>query len=374
MEALVLSCSTGSGHNTAARAVVQALQVRGHHVVMLDPYALVSDELSRKVGNTYIKIAQRTPRLFGAAYSLGCAYRRLPVHSPVYWVNKRMLKVTQTHLQQHRYDVILTTHVFPGEILTYMKVKGIALPKTVFIATDYACIPFTEECKCDRFCIAAESLRSEYIGYGIAPQRLVATGIPVRQEFLNTGEREAALAQLGMSPELHYLLLSGGSIGAGQIGAMLRTLRCFLKCQPSYRLIVICGNNASLLEQLKAAYGAEPQITLLGTTNQMALYLRACDVYLSKPGGLSSTEAAVVGVPLIHLPPIPGCEPLNRQFFSSRGMSIAVDKGTELLNALELLRQKTECEKMRQAQRQYIPQNAAEEICRLSEALVQEKL
>ena len=63
MDALILSCSTGGGHNAAAAAIKEALTLRGHHAVMLDPYELAGKNLDRKVGNTYIKIAQRTPRL-----------------------------------------------------------------------------------------------------------------------------------------------------------------------------------------------------------------------------------------------------------------------------------------------------------------------
>ena len=66
MEALILSCSTGGGHNTAAQAVFEALTERGHHAVRMDPYTLVSEELANKVGQTYIKLVQKSPKLFGA--------------------------------------------------------------------------------------------------------------------------------------------------------------------------------------------------------------------------------------------------------------------------------------------------------------------
>ena len=66
MEALILSCSTGGGHNTAAQAVFEALTERGHHAVRMDPYTLVSEELANKVGQTYIKLVQKSPKLFGS--------------------------------------------------------------------------------------------------------------------------------------------------------------------------------------------------------------------------------------------------------------------------------------------------------------------
>ena len=65
---------------------------------------------------------------------------------------------------------------------------------------------------------------------------------------------------------------------------------------------------------------------LTGFTKQMALYLKASDVCITKPGGLSSTEAAVANIPFIHAMAIPGCETRNLEFFESCGMSIGVKK------------------------------------------------
>lgn len=82
MDALILSCSTGGGHNAAARAIKEEMTRRGHNAVMLDPYRLAGNDLDKKVANGYIKIAQKTPRLFGAIYGIGNGYRRLPIKSP----------------------------------------------------------------------------------------------------------------------------------------------------------------------------------------------------------------------------------------------------------------------------------------------------
>ena len=113
MDALILSCSTGGGHNAAGRAAMEALEARGHHARLLDPYELVSPGLGKKVGDTYVGMVQRAPRMFGCVYSLGELYRKLPIHSPVYWVNENMGGVLETYLRENPCDVILMPHVFP---------------------------------------------------------------------------------------------------------------------------------------------------------------------------------------------------------------------------------------------------------------------
>lgn len=189
MEALILSCSTGGGHNAAGKAVAQALESRGHHVTIMDPYQLASDGLALTIGNMYIKLVQKAPRLFGFVYFLGSMVRRIPGHSPVYWINGKMTDRMEEYLQQHSFDVIIMPHIFPAEILSHMKNSGITLPATIFVATDYACIPFTEETACDYYVIPSPELKEEFCGRGIPEEKIMPLGIPVRDEFLKEKDR-----------------------------------------------------------------------------------------------------------------------------------------------------------------------------------------
>ena len=108
------------------------------------------------------------------------------------------------------------------------------------------------------------------------------------------------------------------------------------KNEEKVRLIVLCGSFQKLYDKLKAH--PSQKVIPLNFTDQMPDYLKACDLYLTKPGGLSSTEAAVAGVPLIHISPIPGCESKNLKCFKNRGMAIpAVKTKEELFRALDAL-------------------------------------
>lgn len=371
MEALILSCGTGGGHNSAGYAVQEELRRRGWDVTMLDPYSLVSGELAKKVGNVYIRVAQRTPQLFGFIYQLGELYTRLPVRSPVYFVNRRMAPVLSEYLREHPADVIICTHLFPGEILTAMKDQGLPVPGTIFVATDDACIPFTEECGFDYFCIPSAFLWGEFAGRGIPGEKLVVTGIPVKREFTQPVSREEAREALGLDPEKRYILLAGGSIGAGNVAATVRTVVKFLDHYPDCRLIAVCGSNERLYRCLTRRFGGDSRVTLLESTDRMALYMRSCDVFLSKPGGLSSAEAAAMGVPLIHLPPIPGCETRNRRFYAQRKMSVGVNSPRQLLEALEFLHAGAEA--LIENQRCYCIPDGAESIAVLCQMIASGK-
>lgn len=369
MDALILSCSTGGGHNAAGAAIKEELEVRGHHVVMMDPYELVSHKLAEEVGNIYVKMVQHSPKLFGVVYSLGGIVRNIPGKSPVYYANIKVAKKLWQYLQKHPVDVILMPHLYPAELVTYLKKKGVLLPPTVFIATDYVCIPFTEETNCDYYVVPGKTQMADFIKRGIPEEKLRPYGIPVRRAFDEEIDPVFAKEALGLDPDGHYVLLTGGSIGAGDIKKTIRILLNKFKWDKvDGKLIVVCGNNEKLYQHLQKEYG--DRLILIRKTNQMALYMKACDIFLSKPGGLSSTEAAVAQVPYIHMNPIPGCESKNVKYFSKTGMSIAVrHPRLELGNALKKLDKPEYVEKMRMAQCANISQNARKQICDWLETL-----
>ncbi len=145
MKALILSCNTGGGHNSAARAIAEEMHDRGDEAYVLDYLGLAGEGVSRLVGDGYVQIVKKTPRLFGMVYKLGMVISRLMRRSPVYYVNGRMAKYLDGYLKEHPVDVLVMPHLYPAETITYMKRKGMKLPLTVAVMTDYTCIPFWEE-------------------------------------------------------------------------------------------------------------------------------------------------------------------------------------------------------------------------------------
>ncbi len=367
MEALILSCGTGGGHNAAAEAIRQEFVRRGDRATVLDPYTLGGGRRARQIDRAYITLAQNAPRLFGAVYTLGDLYRRLPWRSPVYLCNRKAAARLSRYLADHPADVLIATHLFPAEIFTQMKAQGMALPKTVFVATDYTCIPFTEETDCDLYITGARALTPEFLRWGIPQEKLRPLGIPVRAEFSEPISKAEARRALGLAPGKRWLLLSGGSIGAG---ALERTVRLLLKQRPDEMgLIVLCGSHERLYRRLAKKYAGVRDLLLLRHTDQMALYLRACELYLTKPGGLCSTEAAVLGARLILLPPIPGCETRNARFFRNSGMAITLrPRRREAAELLARMEDGALWRDMAARQRETIPQNAAQELWQLLQA------
>lgn len=397
MRVLILSCGTGGGHNAAANAMKEAFEARGHQAEVLNPYTLKANKLAKLIDVAYVRLVQFSPPLFGLTYRIGNAYRKLPWRSPVYFANAEMVSVMERHLNEKHYDAILMPHLFPAEIITQMKNKGLMLPPTIFVATDYACIPFTEETDCDAYVIPSRHVRSDFIKRKIPKEKLKALGIPVSASFSQKISKEEARSKLGLEKDTFYTLVCAGSMGSGGIIKTIEVLYRWCKKQnkkwlknkrredagnklrgnqPQHptKLIVVCGKNKVLYDALHKILAESDEVILTGFTDQMALYMKASDVCITKPGGLSSTEAAVANVPFIHAMAIPGCETQNQAFFESCGMSIGVPrKNGHLIRAIKRIQSKPMQETMKLAQKKFVRPDSAEAICRLTERMVQKR-
>ncbi len=380
MDVLILYCSTGGGHLSAGQALKEELELRGHHADMIDAYTIVSSRFADWLGHAYDEIVRKTPMVWGMFYQIGRFRNRLPFHTLVYKLNRYMAEPMSRFFEEHHYDVILTLHVFPAQMFGGMKEQGYDLPKTVLVSTDYFCPPMTAETDNDYYIVPAGKLTDAFTREGIPASRLRALGIPVRRSFSactkpdtprgREARRQRAAENLGLPPNRRYLLLAGGSIGAGNMRTAAKTIIKYLQSHPSCDLIILCGNNESLYQKLLKRYRNHPQVRLLRHTDRMAEYICACSVLISKPGGLTSTEAAVCGVPMIHISPIPGCERKNADFFSHQGMSLyAKNCRSRLTAALERLENPTVAGEMIRHQQSGINPAAAGDICDFAEQL-----
>ena len=371
MKAVVLSCNTGEGHNTAGKAIYKKFLQMGVECDFVDTLSIAGMNVSRAVNNSYVGITTSVPAVFGMMYSLGRAVsdmntRHLHIKSPVYAANTLYRKKLAKFITDGGYDVAVMPHLFPAECLTSLKKHGLLHIPFICVATDYACIPFWEETKPDYFVIPHTDLAEDFYSRNIPQNKLLPLGIPVCDQFRVKVEKKEARAQLGLPDDKPILLMMSGSMGFGGLEGMTRAL--YGKFDRHVRIIILCGRNESMKEHLGKVFADIPDVTLQPFTDKVALFMDAADIVFTKPGGLTSTEAAVKNVLLVHTPPIPGCETINADFFSSRGMSVCpgASASPEAIAqaAYSLLSDCDEQRKMLEAQRNNVHPGSADEICR----------
>lgn len=368
MRILILSCNTGEGHNAAGRAILEQARRMGHEAEMLDLMLLKGRRTSKLIGGGYVALVKHTPALFAALYWAGGKITSAKRKSPVYWANRGMGKRLAAYLEEHPADLLVMPHLYPAEAVTYMRRHGLLKAGTVAVATDYTCIPFWEETECDYYVIPHADLADEYVRKGVPAEKLLPLGIPVRPAFSEKKSREEARAACGLPAEPPIYLVMGGSMGFGRMQVFVSCLR--KASENGEHILIICGKNRHLQKILTLEFGGDPRVHILGYTENVWDYMDACDVVFSKPGGLTSTEAAVKNIPLVHTAPIPGCETENLAFFTTRNMSAAGKKIQAQIDAgralLQNERRRTE---MEAAQLDHINRTAAAEIVELLERL-----
>ncbi len=364
MKILLLSCSTGEGHNHCALAVKEALETRGHEAEFLDMLHMFGNPGPLSFDKLLNTISTKAPEMFGLMYHAGEMYSATGVTSPVYLANIRHAGQLGEFIEKNGFDAVVCSHLFPMETLTYMRRRDAKFTVRCYgILSDYACIPFLKETALDRYFLPHEDVLGECVLAGIPARWLCVTGMPVAHKFLEPMTQAEARAQLGLPLDKKIYLVMTGGIGCGDAVTLCDSI---LRVPDEDTLLcVLPGRNEELRAALQERYGAGGSVLAVPFTDKVAVYMHAADVLLSKAGGISSSEAAALGVPLVHTMAIPGVETLNAQFFAARGMSFFARSADEAARfADRLVYDRKAAARMLDAQRAHMKRDGAEEIVR----------
>ena len=355
---LILSCGTGGGHNSAAKAIQEEFLNQGIQADFSEYLDIVNPRLKDTVNNLYLSSTSKEGKVFKHVYHLGEMYEKTKLKSPVYAINSLSKKKLYEYIKENGYNYIITTHVFAAQALTAIKKENDI--HFMSIATDYVCIPFFEETNADYTVIPHKDLEENFISKGFEKERLLPIGIPVAPRYSEKYDKTQCKKELGLDENKQYVLILNGSMGFGNVEGILERLTLEIK---DVVFIVACGNNKKLLKVLEEKYCENGKVISLSFTNVLNKYMASSEVVLTKPGGLTTTEIATIRKPLIHIMPIPGCENYNATFFADRRMSIKCDNIEEVVSATkEVLKNKDLQKEMIENQEKYVNSNACEQI------------
>ena len=360
MKILVLSCSTGEGHNSAARALCAQAAEMGIDADLADPVSFAGPRAARAVAGLYNRMIRHVPPLFGAVYALGGAYAATDLPSPIRAANALYAPALCRHLAVHRYDAVVSTHLYGMEAMHTVRRMGRSVPSWG-VLTDYTPIPFLIENDVDGFFIPHADLAPEMEAAGVPSARLFAAGIPVHPRFETPTPRDTARTALSLPGRGRMFLLMTGGVGCGHAGDLCRALLARMEADDF--LCVLAGRNERMAAELRIRFGGDGRLRVIPFTGEVPLYLHAADVVVTKPGGLTSTEAAVAGAPLVHILSVPGCETRNAAFFAAHGMSLHAKNFREAAAmAAHLAANRGAARTMRENQARNLPAGAARRV------------
>lgn len=319
MKAIILTTHTGGGHDAAAAAVAEALGEAGVACRVMDCVAFGGAWFSRVVSGGYVKLVQKSPDSFGRIYRLGERISTPRWKSPIYLVNATYAYNMAREIDAYGADLVVCTHMFGGQSMTHLKRRGAFKGLLAMVMTDYTLSPFMEDIQADVLCVSHEAFVRDCLAKRIPRETLYPFGIPVSLGCRPCTDKRAAKAAAGLDADRRQVLLVGGSMGAGNlpeiVGAVLASM------DGEDRLTVVCGSNAQAAEACRARTVGDARVNVLGKVTPLYPLMSGADLLVTKSGGLTSTEAMTIGVPMVVAHPIRGCETANADFFESRGMA-----------------------------------------------------
>ena len=363
MPTLILSCNTGAGHNSCALALEETYALHGDSCRTADALQFISERASQFISSWHNRIYLHLPRLFGAGY------QSVESHDDIFHEGGLLYKYITSGAERlyayilgGGYDNVICTHVFSALALTEVCRQHPELSVTTsHISTDYTCSPSTADSGLDWFFVPDASLTEEFAACGIPREKLAPCGIPVRRAFYEPADRAQARRVCGLDPERRQLLMMCGSMGCGPMEEMTACLSAGLSA--GQELTIVCGTNSELRTKLQRLCAGRENIHILGKVDGVAGLMHSADLFLTKPGGLSTSEAAAAGLPMVLVDAVAGCEEHNLDFFVSRGMAKTAKTPEALAEtALSLLGDEAALREMRSAMAPMSERMPAEDI------------
>lgn len=335
-----------TGHQQAAEAVMAALRQMNPrvHATGVNSISYAHPAVGRLISGLYLRVLKHAPQLWEALYDnplIEGATR--DVRDLLSLFNARKI---ERLFREHHPAAVACTQAVPLSVLAALKTRGKLKIPLVGIITDYGIHSYWISRAVDLYLVPTEEARRKLVRAGVREGHVRVTGIPVDPAFLTAGDARVERARLGLDPRRPVVLVMGGSHGLGPLDEVVASLR---RLAGGVQVVVVCGNNRSLLKGLHKRFGDDGAVVLLGHTRQVSRLMDAADLLVSKPGGLTSSEALIKGLPMIIVRPIPGQEEWNASYLLRHGAAERVEDLPDLTaHVRDLLSHRERLQRMRE--------------------------
>ena len=370
---LIFYASYGGGHLSAANSIKDYLSNHYENidVELIDCMKYINKPIEKITTTAYNEMAKKAPWAWGKIYSDS-------QKGPLAHITTRSNQVFAIKLlrllREKKPDLIISTHPFGSQMCSYLKRKGKITSKIATILTDFA--PHDQwlvgSDYTDYFFVAHNKMKEYLISKNIPENKIFATGIPISNKFLETFNTSKILNSLGLKENLKTVLFfAGGKFGLGKS----RTLEIFNTLVNDFnniQVIAISGKNKKMYEefnQIVKIANKTDFIKVFEFVNNVPELMAVSDVVITKPGGLTTTESLVSGLPMIIINPIPGQEEENAQFLEHSNVGIWLKKQMNITETISnFLSDNEKLKQMKENTKKISNRNSTKDICTILEA------
>jgi processive 1,2-diacylglycerol beta-glucosyltransferase len=318
---LILHASTGGGHKAAAIALAKALVLTGCDVEVLDALDHMTPNFSALYKGAFEGIMNNVPQAWGAVFGITKDLDLIPGAKELSGLANGLSGQDLVRRLQGR-DAIVCTHFLPLDVALHEKRSGRITTPVYAVVTDYVAHGAWRRPEADLTFCAHGRAEKDLAAGGVT--RVVPSGIPIDLEYAKPYDDGEAKMHCGLMLDRPVVTLLAGGAGVGPLASVLTETAKALR--GTAEIAVVCGKN----EQLKAEIAAmtprlQGPIRVFGFVNPIVNLLRASDVIVTKPGGLTTSECLALGKAIVFYEAIPGQETENAKHVAAH--AAAVDGG-----------------------------------------------
>ncbi len=313
---LVFSTSTGAGHNQVAGALQNEYQNMGYEVEVVDFLKDASRFLDLLIAGSYNNVMIRAHFLYGILYhgSNNAAITRVVGFLMASILSSSLLRI----IKSSQPELIIATHALALSSLADIKRRGGTSAPLISIITDFDAHSSYVNRAVDAYIAPSWHSKEMLVKAGIPKDKIFIYGIPIRREFL---VHETPPAE---SPPFTILLM-GGNAGPG---AIIETVENLMQIPEPVKLLIVCGRNAVLKNKLDLAFPQSPagkELVIFGFSDEIPRLMDAADIIITKPGGLTISEALAKRTPIVIPYCIAGQEEENARILAQCGVALRVE-------------------------------------------------
>ncbi len=362
MKVLFLSVPTGGGHHQAAKAMQTYFKDRDDvECRVLDIAENVNGVLAEAMSKGYILATTVTPKLYGSIYDFldAKASNQGEFAGAASFISTTFRRKLYDYIKSYNPDVIVSTHLFATMTLNRISKRKPIKARLISIVTDFTVHPLWEQAKSEYFVTASELLSYQALKKWQTTENVLPLGIPISPKFQEKMSKNEAREALGISDKFTVLVMMG-SMGYGT--HTTDTLKQLDGLEEDFQVLVVCGNNDKLKKKVDRAKHKK-ELYSYGFVNNVDVLMDACDCIITKPGGLSISEALAKEVPILMLDPIPGQEDRNKEFLLNNGLAMSLSDTFSADEAVyELIHFPHKIEQMTENARRYKKPYAARDL------------
>jgi processive 1,2-diacylglycerol beta-glucosyltransferase len=362
---LILSATFGEGHKQVANAISEAVDymLADAEPITIDVMEWLHPYLYPISHYLYKRGINKFPQLYSFLYKKTRVRNSFSVklNSLFLLGMQSMLKI----IREIQPKVVVSTYPFAAGIISKLKEQGLINIPSVTIITDYTDHSYWIYPYIDQYVVGSIEVRDRLISLGVEEYKIKHTGIPVRKRFMEDYPRELLLEKFQINPNVFTILIMGG--GDGFFGKGLSTFHALESISAPIQLFIVCGKNKKLKKQLEwELKGSKHDVRIMGYCENIHELMAVSDLMISKPGGVTTSEAMAMELPLLIYHSLPGQEEDNAKYLYRSGFAFLAKSEKDLIWQIENFVQDTAPLKlMKQRLKKYHTKRSASDALRV---------